>query len=86
MQGELQPHLTIFLDVAAETAAGRLQGRIGDRFESEQIAFFRRVRTAYLARAQREKRILVVDGDKRQEEVTAAIAAALRPLLPAGGD
>ena len=85
VQGELQPHLTIFLDVAAETAAGRLQGRIGDRFESEQIAFFRRVRTAYLARAQREKRILVVDGDKGRDEVAAAIAAALRPLLPTGG-
>lgn len=84
VQGELQPHLTIFLDVAAETAAGRLQGRIGDRFESERIAFFRRVRTAYLARAQREERIVVVDGDKGRDEVAAAIAAALRPLLPAG--
>lgn len=85
VQGELQPHLTIFLDVAAETAAGRLQGRIGDRFESEQIAFFRRVRTAYLARAQREERIVVVNGDKGRDEVAAAIAAALRPLLPTGG-
>ena len=86
VQGELQPHLTIYIDVEAKTAASRMSGRIGDRFESERTAFFTRVRAAYLARARRQERILVIDGAKAEDEVSAAIAAALRPLLPTGGN
>ena len=86
VQGELQPHLTIYIDVEAKTAASRMSGRIGDRFESERTAFFTRVRAAYLARARRQERILVIDGAKTEDEVSAAIAAALRPLLPTGGN
>ncbi len=86
VQGELQPHLTIYIDVEAKTAASRMSGRIGDRFESERTAFFSRVRAAYLARARCQERILVVDGAKAEDEVAAAIAAALRPLLPTGSN
>ena len=86
VQGELQPHLTIYIDVEAKTAASRMSGRIGDRFESERTAFFTRVRAAYLARARRQERILVIDGAKAEDQVSAAIAAALRPLLPTGGN
>lgn len=85
VQEGLQPHLTIFLDAGPEVAAGRMRGRLGDRFEREQAEFFARVRRAYLARAQRLDRMVVVDGAGAETEVAAAIADAVRPLLPAGG-
>ena len=86
VQGGLQPHLTIFLDAGPQVAAERMRGRLGDRFEREQADFFARVRRAYLARARRLDRILVVDGAGGETAVAAAIADALRPLLPSGGD
>ena len=86
VQGGLQPHLTIFLDAGPQVAAERMRGRLGDRFEHEQANFFARVRRAYLARARRLDRILVVDGAGGETAVAAAIADALRPLLPPGGD
>ena len=85
VQEGLQPHLTIFLDAGPEVAAGRMQGRPGDRFERERGEFFARVRRAYLARAQRLDRMVVVDGAGSETEVAAAIAEAVRPLLSAGG-
>ena len=86
VQGGLQPDLTIFLDAGPQVAAERMRGRLGDRFEREQADFFARVRRAYLARAKRLDRILVVDGADSETAVAAAIADALRPLLPSGGD
>ena len=86
VQGGLQPDLTIFLDAGPQVAAERMRGRLGDRFEREQADFFARVRRAYLARARRLDRILVVDGADGETAVAAAIAEALRPLLPPGGD
>ena len=86
VQGGLQPDLTIFLDAGPQVAAERMRGRLGDRFEREQADFFARVRRAYLARARRLDRILVVDGAGGETAVAAAIADALRPLLPPGGD
>lgn len=85
VQGGLQPHLTIFLDAGPKVAAERMRGRLGDRFEREQADFFERVRRAYLARARRLDRFLVVDGAGGEAEVAAAIADAVRPLLPCGG-
>ena len=86
VQGGLQPHLTIFLDAGPQVAAERMRGRLGDRFEREQADFFARVRRAYLTRARHLDRILVVDGAGGETAVAAAIAEALRPLLPPGGD
>ena len=86
VQGGLQPDLTIFLDAGPQVAAERMRGRLGDRFEREQADFFARVRRAYLARARHLDRILVVDGADSETAVAAAIADALRPLLPSGGD
>jgi len=55
-----------------------------DRFESEQAAFFLRVRRAYLERAVAEPgRFLVVDGAAPEAALTAAIAERLLPWLEA---
>jgi len=47
----LQPDLTLWFDVdPAVAAARRAKARVSDRFESEDAAFFERVRAGYAAR------------------------------------
>jgi dTMP kinase len=47
-----QPDLTLWFDLAPETAAERLAGaRVPDRFEAQPVEFFRRVADGYRARA-----------------------------------
>jgi dTMP kinase len=59
----LKPDLTLVFDVPVEIALARLPKNRKDRFESENRAYFERVRAAYLERAAAEpRRIRVVDG------------------------
>ncbi len=41
------PSLYIFLDLDPKVAAGRMEGRRADRFDTESIEFFRRVRRGF---------------------------------------
>ncbi|MBV9890258.1 MAG: dTMP kinase [Rhizobacter sp.] len=51
VHGDLQPDLTLWFDVdPAIAAARRARARVSDRFESEDAAFFARVRAGYAAR------------------------------------
>ncbi len=55
VQEGLQPDCTLLFDLDPATAARRrAQVRGADRFEAEDIAFFDRVRNAYLSRARAE--------------------------------
>lgn len=69
VHADLQPDLTLLLDVPPEVAAGRLaRTRAADRFEAEEIGFFQAVRREYLARAGQEPaRFFVVDGTRPPE-------------------
>lgn len=73
---DLVPDHTFLVDIAPEIAAQRLAAaRAADRFESEQTAFFSRVRAAYLARAARSpERFIVLDGAMTPERLQTRIA------------
>jgi len=83
VHGDLQPDLTLLLDLdvahGAERAAGRGES---DRFEQEDRAFFERVRGAYLERARRNpRRFEVIDAAGPPEAVQARIERALERRL-----
>jgi dTMP kinase len=85
---DLQPDLTLLLDLPVAAGLTRASNRNGadgpDRFESEQHAFFERVRATYLERARREPdRFRVIDAAGSVDEVSDGIRAALAPLLEA---
>lgn len=85
---DLQPHLTIVLDVpVAEGLARVLQraiesgARAYDRLEAESLEFHERVRAAYLQLAQEEpKRIRVLDGQRSKLETHNDIMSLVKPL------
>jgi dTMP kinase len=83
VHGDLRPDLTLLLDLEPAVGLARA-GRRGatDRFEREEIAFFERVRAAYLALADAERgRIVVVDAGAEPARVRAAIEAAVERML-----
>lgn len=71
VQGTLRPDLTILFDVDPELGKKRAGGiKSPDRFEQEQLEFFRRVRAAYLRRAQEApQRLRIVDANLSLAEV-----------------
>lgn len=83
VQGQLRPDLTFILDVDPEIGIQRAGARGElDRFECEQMAFFRRVREAYLARAEENpQRYRVIDASQELHAVQAAITVALDAAL-----
>ena len=61
----LKPDLTLIFDVPVEVAQARLAQNRKDRFESENKAYFERVRAGYLERAAAEpRRVRVVDASQ----------------------
>lgn len=78
-----EPDLTLWFDVPPEVAAARrVVARVPDRFESEQVAFFDRVRAGYAARAAgAPRRIVRIDGTGAREEVWARVLAMAQARL-----
>lgn len=77
VQDGLQPDLTILFDLPVEVARARSQGaRAPDRFESEQLDFFARVRDGYLSRARSDpQRFRVIDASASVQGVAAQLSA-----------
>jgi dTMP kinase len=74
------------VDVSVGLARARSRGEAPDRIESEQTAFFERVRAAYLARAAAEpRRFHRVDAAQPPEAVRADVTATLARWLDARG-
>jgi dTMP kinase len=83
VHGDLQPDLTLLLDLPVEQGLQRAYERSqADRFEQESVAFFERVREAYLDRAQAApERFAVIDASKEIEDVWSQIRRVLRENL-----
>ncbi|MEQ1485100.1 dTMP kinase [Methyloglobulus sp.] len=84
VQGDLRPDLTLLLDVPVEIGMTRAKNRGGDldRFESEQLHFFNKVRQVYLQQAQQyPDRIKIIKADQPLDDVQEAIIGALKLLL-----
>lgn len=80
---QLQPDLTFLLDVPVEVGMTRIKNRsVPDRFESEKMNFFYRVRDAYLSRAEIfPDRIKVIDGNRGLDLIQSEISKHLDQLL-----
>jgi len=80
----LTPDLTLVFDAPAEVTHQRLAGRGAgrDRIESEDTAFFERVRIAYQAIATREPhRVRIVDATRPESEIAADVASTIDGVL-----
>jgi dTMP kinase len=83
VQQGFQPDLVFVFDLPVEVGMQRVKsrGEATDRFEQEQMAFFERVRAAYLKRAeQHPERYCVLDASQPLEQVQQAIAQRLNAL------
>jgi dTMP kinase len=79
----LAPDRTLVFDCSYEVSRARLSnsGKPLDRFESEDRAFFERVRAAYLERARAEPaRVRVIDASQAVPEIRKAVERNLSDL------
>ena len=77
----LRPDLTLVFDVPVEVALARLPKERKDRFESEDKAYFERVRAGYLERAAAEPhRVRVVDGSRPVNNVKKEVEDIISTL------
>lgn len=86
----LQPHITLWFDLAPEIAARRLAGaRVPDKFEAQPVEFFRRVAAGYAARAAADAaRFVRIDASQARDQVWHQIEASLvarGAISPQGG-
>ena len=77
---DLQPDLTLILDVPVNIAMGRVYNRGNlDRFEKEDVAFFNRVRAGYKEIAKNNiDRCREIDASKDLAEVQAEVMQIMR--------
>jgi dTMP kinase len=83
VQGDLRPDHVILLDAPVEIGMARAKHRGElDRFEQEAVAFFERIRQAYLERAaSTPDRYHVVDASRPLEQVSENVSQLLKKLV-----
>jgi len=80
VQGTFRPDLTLLLDLPVEIglARARARGEL-DRFEKEELAFFEKVRRAYLKRVEADPhRYILIDASQSLPDVQGQIKLALQ--------
>jgi dTMP kinase len=82
VQQELEPDLTLLFDAPVEVGLARAKRRgATDRFESEDLDFFRRIREAYLTRARSvPQRIRLIDASQPLPAVQDQILRCIEEL------
>jgi dTMP kinase len=87
VQGELRPDYTLLLDAPVEIGMARARGRGElDRFESEQLDFFQRVRNTYLQLARESQgRYRVIDASQPLASVQQQLDTVCTELLACWG-
>jgi dTMP kinase len=75
----LQPHITLWFDLAPAIAAQRLAGaRVPDKFEAQPVEFFSRVAQGYAARAAADaQRFVRIDASQARDQVWQQVETAL---------
>ena len=82
IQKDFEPELTILLDAPLEIITSRRKLNPNDRFESEDKAFFERVRNGYLELANIfDERVKVIDASKDIKEVQDQIQILINDLV-----
>lgn len=88
VQQGLQPDCTLLMDAPVELAMRRARARNvakgqgeGDRFETEQNAFFERVREGYLERARQDTRFRMIDAGQSLADVTSQVRSTIREFI-----
>jgi dTMP kinase len=83
VHGDINPDVTILLDTPTDVGLARASGRgAADRFETEQLEFFERVRSCYLDLAAREpERFIVIDANTTIELVSRRVKRAAQNLI-----
>ena len=83
--GAFEPDMTLLFDIPVDVGRERLgmaKGRVLDKFERQQAAFFERVRAVYLARAAAApRRCRVIDGTRTLDQVRADVETILEGTL-----
>jgi dTMP kinase len=83
VQGELRPDLTLLLDLPVELGLQRAGKRSApDRFESENLVFFERIRQGYLDIAkQQPQRVKVIDATQPLAAVSALVMQHIQGFI-----
>ncbi|OQK15687.1 thymidylate kinase [Methyloprofundus sedimenti] len=83
VQGDLRPDLTLLLDAPVQLGMQRAthRGKL-DRFESEKMVFFEKVRQTYLTIAEQQpERVKIIDATQSLENVQSQISNILSPFI-----
>jgi dTMP kinase len=78
--GEPRPDLVIVLDIRPERVLAR-RARPGDRIEDKGLEFQRRVAEGFRAYARRDRSVVLLDGDRPEDEVAAEILTEVKRAL-----
>ena len=81
VQGDLQPDITLYLDVAPDVAEQRIGSREKDRMEVERRDFFVRVRQGYLDRARQHDRFEIIDAGNPLQAVQADVRLKINEFI-----
>jgi dTMP kinase len=83
--GDLQPDLTIFLDIPPEEGLLRVQKRGAmDRIEQEELSFFKTVSEAYRRALAKMDKVIFIDATLPLSVVRRKIRQGMMPLLDSG--